>query len=322
MAKSKYRYNHETLSYEEVKLTIRQKLFYLLTVLIACAAIGGVLAMVFFSVFESPRERLLKNQLDIYEIEFSKANSKIDQISNVLRDIQDRDNNIYRQIFEAEPIPNSVREAGYGGVNRYEELDEMDNMELVVETAKQIDKLTKQLYVQSKSFDEIISLAKNKEEMLRSIPAIQPLSYTELIRFASGFGYRIHPIYKTRKMHKGIDLTARTGTKIYAAGDGVVTRAQLGRGYGKMVEIDHGYTYSTLYAHMSKILVREGQQIKRGDVIGLVGNTGTSTGPHLHYEVRKNGVPVNPINYYLNDLTPEQYDEMIEISSRPTQSFD
>jgi len=322
MAKGKYRYNPETLSYEKIRLSLKQKIGYYLTYLIAITVMGVIFSLLYFSVFEPPQVKILNNKLKNYERQFKQLNKKFDQVSNVLEDLQERDNNIYRQIFEAEPIPDSKRKAGFGGINRYEELENMGNMELVIETSKQLDKLTKQITVQSKSFDEIIDLAKNKEEMLRCIPAIQPLSNNSLIRLASGFGYRIHPIYKTRKMHQGLDLTARTGTKIYATGDGIVASAQFGRGYGKMVKIDHGYNYETVYAHMSKILVKKGQEVKRGDVIGLVGNTGTSTGPHLHYEVRKARRPVNPINYYLNDLTPEQYDEMIEVAARPAQSFD
>jgi murein DD-endopeptidase MepM/ murein hydrolase activator NlpD len=248
---------------------------------------------------------------------------KLVQISNVLNDIQQRDDNIYRVIFEADPIPKSIREAGFGGVNRYAKLEGYSNSDLVIETATKLDKISKKLYVQSKSYDKIIEMAKNKQKYFSCIPAIAPISDNALIRFASGFGFRIHPIYKTRKMHTGIDLTAPTGTKIYATGDGKVVKAGLSKGgYGQRVIIDHDYGYKTVYAHLSKIIVRRGQKINRGELIGLVGSTGVSTAPHLHYEVRRYNKPVNPINYYFNDITPSEYDKMILVSSRKNQSFD
>lgn len=322
MAKGKFIFNPETLNYEKIEFTFGQKVYKVLTHFLFSGVLAVVLMILYLTIFPSPTEKGLREENKELRLHYEVLNGKLDQFENVLQDIQDRDDNIYRMVFEAEPIPSTVRKAGYGGVNRYAELEQKENMELVVETSKQLDIIFKQLYVQSKSFDDIIDLAKNKEEMLRCIPAIQPISDKDMKRFASGFGYRIHPIYKTKKFHSGVDLTAKIGTKIYATGDGVIKRAQYGRGYGKLVQIDHGYNYETLYGHMSKILVKKGQKVKRGDVIGLVGNTGTSTGPHVHYEVRKNGRAVNPINYYLNDLTPEEFDEIIEVSTRPTQTFD
>jgi len=322
MTKGKFRFNPATLNYEKIELSLDQKLYKVLTHFIFSIILAVILMFVYLRIFPSPMEKTLRAENKDLRHYYEVVNGKLDLFENILSDIQDRDDNIYRMVFEAEPIPLSVREAGFGGVNRYAELEQKENMELVVETNKQIDKIFKQFYVQSKSFDQIINFAKNKEEMLRCIPAIQPLSDKDMNRIASGYGYRIHPIYKTMKFHSGVDLTAKIGTKIYATGDGVVKRAQFGRGYGKLIQIDHGYNYETLYGHMSKMLVKVGQKIKRGDVIGLVGNTGTSTGPHLHYEVRKNNKAVNPINYYLNDLTPEEYDKIIEVSTRPTQSFD
>jgi murein DD-endopeptidase MepM/ murein hydrolase activator NlpD len=322
MAKQKFKYNPDTLSFERIELTFLRKFSRVITHFIFSSVMGLVLMFVYFWLFESPLEKQLRTENKELRFNYELLNSRLDQISSVLVDMQDRDDNIYRTIFEAEPIPQSVRMAGFGGVNRYAELEEKPNMEIVLETTRQLDILSKQLYIQSKSFDDVIQLAKSKEDMLRRIPAIQPLHDKDVVRFASGFGMRIHPVYKTRKMHNGVDLTAPTGTKIYATGDGVISNADFSRGYGKRVVIDHGYSYKTLYAHMSRVLVRKGQTVKRGDVIGLVGSTGTSTGPHLHYEVIKNNRPVDPINYYLNDLTPEEYDEMILVSSRPTQSMD
>ena len=226
----------------------------------------------------------------------------------VLDDIESRDDNIYRVIFEAEPIAENIRKAGFGGINRYKKLEGFKSSELMKESSNKMDKILKQLYIQSKSFDEVMDMAMKKKEMLASIPAIQPVSNKDLKRMASGYGYRIDPHYKTRAFHAGMDFTAPRGTPIYATGDGVVTRAdRKAKGYGNHVRIDHGYGYVTLYAHMYKIKVRPGQKVKRGDIIGLVGNTGKSVGPHCHYEVRKNGKPLNPVHFYFNDLTPEQY---------------
>ena len=248
---------------------------------------------------------------------------KLQQVELVLDDIQQRDDNIYRVIFEADPIPTSIRKAGYGGVNRYKDLEGYNNSELIIATTKKIDQITKQLYIQSKSFDDVIELAKNKAVMLASIPAIQPVSNKNLKQMASGFGIRIHPIYKTQQFHDGMDFTAKIGTPIYATGDGKIAKVERNaRGYGNHLIIDHGFGYKTLYAHMSKFKVTIGQKVNRGDVIGYVGNTGLSSGPHFHYEVHKNGEKINPVNFYFNDLTPEQYEKMLEISSQNNQSFD
>jgi murein DD-endopeptidase MepM/ murein hydrolase activator NlpD len=241
----------------------------------------------------------------------------------VLRDIEERDNTIYRVIFESDPIPSTVREAGYGGADRYRSLRDLYDAEMVTDVTKQVDKLSKRLYVQSKSFDEVWDLARNKSAMLASIPAIQPVANKDLKRMASGYGMRIHPIYKTFKLHTGMDFTAPVGTEIRATGNGVVSKVEFnGRGYGNNVVINHGYGYQTLYGHMSRMSVRPGQRVNRGDLIGYVGNSGTSTGPHLHYEVHRGGNPVNPVNYYYNDLSPEEYELMVELSSKSGQSFD
>jgi murein DD-endopeptidase MepM/ murein hydrolase activator NlpD len=274
-------------------------------------------------LIDSPKEKLLKKENNQLKAQYELVNKRMDQLTVVLEDIERRDDEIYRIIFEAEPIPKEIREAGFGGVNRYKKLDGFRNSELIKESAQKLDQITKQLYIQSKSFDEVHDMAVRKEEMLASIPAIQPVSNKDLKRMASGYGMRMHPIYKRRKMHTGMDFSAERGTEIYATGAGKVIHVEKSRrGYGNHVIIDHGYGYQTLYAHMSKFSVRRGEKIKRGQVIGYVGNTGTSVAPHLHYEVIKNGEKVNPINYYFNDLTPEEYEKMIEFASQPTQSFD
>jgi murein DD-endopeptidase MepM/ murein hydrolase activator NlpD len=323
MANVKYHFNTHSLKYEKVEVSLGKKLLRLFGWL-ATAVVFGAMIMVFaYNFFDSPKEKRLKRQLEESTYQLEVLQQRTDQISAVLSDIQERDNTIYRVIFEADPIPASVREAGYGGVDRYKALRDYYNSELLTGITKKVDQLSKQLYVQSKSYDEVWDLAKNKANMLSSIPAIQPVSNKNLSRVASGYGWRIHPIYKTEKMHTGMDFTAAVGTEIFATGNGQVGKVEMdGRGYGNNVILNHGYGYQTLYGHMSKIIVRPGQKIKRGDLIGYVGNSGTSTGPHLHYEVRKNGNPVNPVNFYYNDLTPEEYQRMLEISSQAGQAFD
>lgn len=320
--KSKFRFNPETLNFEKVQTSFKQWVVKVFTGLSFSILLGIVLMFVYLEFFPSPMERTLKEENRSLKLNYELLTGKVDQISKVVDDLQYRDDNIYRMIFEAEPIPNSVRKAGFGGVNRYEELEDKPNLEIVLQTTKQVDRLTKQLYIQSKSFDEIVDLAKKKEEMLRCIPAIQPIAQGHRVLFVSGFGYRIHPIYKTKKMHTGADWSAPQGTKLFATGDGVVVYAEFDKGYGKHVIINHGFSYMTLYGHMSVIKVRRGQKIKRGDLVGLVGSTGLSTGPHIHYEVIKGGKPVDPINYFMNDLSPQEFNEMTNISARPNQSFD
>jgi murein DD-endopeptidase MepM/ murein hydrolase activator NlpD len=323
MAKIKYYYDTKTLSYKRIELNTFDKFKRSLGFLSASIVVGLIMVIVFFQFFDSPKEKRLKSEIENLVLQYDILSKKMTQIDLVLDDIQHRDDNIYRVIFEADPIPSSIRKAGFGGVNRYKDIRNFSNAELVIEAEKKADKLSKQLYIQSKSFDEVIDLAKNKADMLASIPAIQPIANKDLGRVASGYGYRIHPIYKTRKLHTGMDFTAPKGTPIYATGDGKIAKVRRSRrGYGDHVIIDHGYGYQTLYAHMTKYIVYRGQKVKRGEIIGYVGNTGTSVAPHLHYEVIKNKRKINPVNYYYNDLSPEEYDKMIEISSQNNQSFD
>lgn len=321
--KSRYRYNTQTLSYEKVKISIKERLLRIFSQI----SMGLVFSVVFFfliyTYLDSPKEKILKRENEQLKLQYQVLNKKIEIIANSLVDLQRRDDNIYRIIFESEPIPKEVRNAGFGGINRYKALEGFNNSELVVGTTKKIDKLAKQMYVQSKSFEDLYKMAMEKEKMLTCIPAIQPVSNKKLDRVASGFGYRIHPIYKTHKMHTGMDFSASTGTEIYATGNGIVKQVETSnRGYGNHVIISHGYGYETLYAHLSKIKVKQGQAINRGEVLGLVGSTGTSTAPHLHYEVIKGGAPIDPLNFYFNDLTAEEFEKMLEISSSSSQSFD
>jgi murein DD-endopeptidase MepM/ murein hydrolase activator NlpD len=323
MPKVKYHFNTHSLKYERVIVSWKKRLLRW-SGWLATTVVFGALIMVFaYNFFDSPKEKRLKRDLEetTYQLELLKQ--RTEQISAVLKDIQERDNTIYRVIFEAEPIPESVREAGFGGIDRYKSLRDYSNPQLLIDVTRKVDRLSKQLYVQSKSFDEVWSLVKNKSAMMAAIPAIQPVANNDQTRVASGYGWRMHPIYKTEKLHTGMDFTAPMGTEIYSTGNGIVSKVEInGRGYGNNVTINHGYGYESLYAHMSRIKVRPGQKINRGDLIGFVGNTGTSIGPHLHYEVKKNGNPVNPVNYYYNDLSPEEYEKMLEISSRAGQSFD
>ena len=323
MAKAKYRYNPHTLSYDKIELSFKDKIFRGSMILGASLIIGIGIYFVTDAFVDSPKEKQLKKDNAELLSRYSILDKKAEQLAIVLGDIQHRDDNIYRIIFEAEPIASEIREAGFGGVNRYKELENFTNAELIVNASKKLDKLSKQLYIQSKSFDEVFEMAKKKEEMLASLPAIQPVSNVDLTRMASGYGYRTDPVYKTTKFHAGMDFTAPRGTPIYATGDGKIIQADAAnRGYGNHVRIKHGYGYVTLYAHMSKFNCKVGQKVKRGDVIGYVGNTGKSVGPHCHYEVRKNGNPINPVNFYFNDLTPEQYAKMLELANDPTQSLD
>jgi len=322
MPKQKYRINPNSLEYERVKLTGRDLFLRFVSYLLGAAVFAALVLFVAYSIFSSPKELMLERENQQYAMQLELMNNRLDQLTQVLEELEDRDDNIYRTIFEAEPIPSEVRKAGIGGSDRYQSLKGFENSQTIIATAKKIDRLSRELYIQSKSFDDVYKMAKNKAKMLASIPAIQPVSNKKLKRIASGFGYRIHPIYKTLRMHTGIDFSAPIGTPIYATGDGVVERLK-GKmtGYGKVMIIDHGYGYESLYAHMSKIIVKPGEKVKRGQLIGYVGNTGRSTGPHLHYEIRKNGKPVNPAHYFFQDLTPSEYEKVLEISSRPTQSM-
>ena len=323
MAKVKYYYDTKTLSYKRIQLSGLNKLKRLFYFLIGSAFTGLIMVIIFFHFFDSPKEKRLNREIDILRSQYEIVDDKLRQVELVLDNVQNRDDNIYRVIFEADPIPKSIRKAGYGGVNRYENLKGFNNSDLIINTSEKVDQISKQLYIQSKSFDDIIELAKNKADMLAALPAIQPVSNKNLSRMASGYGYRIHPIYKTRKLHTGMDFSAKTGTPIYATGDGKISKVRRSRrGYGNHVIIDHGYGYKTLYAHMSKMLVKKGQRVKRGEVIGLVGSTGTSVAPHVHYEVKKDGKKVNPAQYYFNDLSPDQYEEMLKKVEDSNQSFD
>ena len=322
MAKKKFHFNPETLSYEPVEMTLRQKVKRFLIHLISGVSSGAVFFFVFVSIVESPEEKQLSLEKSRMQAQYRLLQKQMGEMQLVLNDLQERDDNLYRVVFQADPIPLSVRKGTAANTEYYAQLLNMTNSQIVVSTTQKVNELRKQLYIQSKSYDDLVHLAKNKEEMLLHIPAIQPVLNKDLTRTASGFGWRIDPIYHTRRFHAGMDFTAPTGTDIFATGNGRVVSAGWQQGYGNCVEIDHGYGYRTLYGHMHKIGVRVGQKLTRGDVIGTVGSTGKSTGPHLHYEVHFRGKPVNPQNFYFLDLSPEEYDRMVQMSNNAGQMFD
>ena len=323
MSKVKFYFNTKSLKYERVQLKLWDRLKRFLSYVASGLVFATVTIWIAYTYFDSPKEKQLKREIVGLRDQYDNLTVRMSQMNAVLEDIQNRDDNIYRVIFEAEPIPDNIRKAGFGGVDRYKQLEGYNNSDLLIETTKKLDQLSKRMYIQSKSFDDVANLAKNKAVLLASIPAVQPIANKDLKRMASGFGFRTHPIYKTEHFHTGIDFSAIVGTEIYATGDGVVERADdLAQGYGNHVVINHGYGYETLYGHMSKIIARVGQRVKRGDVIGLVGSTGMSTAPHLHYEVIKNQEKINPINFFFNDLSADEYAQMLDLSSKSNQSFD
>ena len=323
MAKVKYYYDTKTLNYQRIEKTPWDRVKNIFIYLGASIFSGIIMIIIFFQFFDSPKEKQLKrDKLDLLN-QYNTLNNELTDINLVLKDMQNRDDNIYRVIFEADPIPSSIRKAGFGGVNRYKHLENLSNSELIIETTKKIDIISKQIYIQSKSFDEVINLANNKANMLACLPSIQPVDNKDLKRMVSGFGRRIHPVYKTITHHDGMDFAAATGTPIYATANGTIEKSTYDRGgYGKHVIINHGFGYKTLYAHMNEIKVSKGATVKRGDVIGYVGNTGLSVGPHLHYEVHYKGKKENPSFYYHNDLSPSEYNKLIELSTEENQSFD
>ena len=323
MTPAKYKFNPDSLSFDKIRLGIRSLLVRLLAYFIGSVLVALVYWVIFAAFFDSPKEKALKREVEQMTIQYDLIHREMTNVEKVLEDLQKTDDNLYRTIFETEPIPAEQREGGIGGVNRYEALEGYNNSNLVIETATRLDKIRKKVYVQSKSFDDLIKLAGHKGEMLKSVPAIIPISNKDLTRTASGFGWRIHPIYKISKFHYGMDFTAPLGTDVYATGNGtVIAILSSQRGLGKHIIIDHGFGYTSIYAHLSNFNVRAGQKVQRGDVIGFVGSTGTSVANHLHYEVKLNGVNVDPVNYYFEDLSSEEYAKMIEISSKTGQSFD
>ena len=320
--KKKFQINPKTLVLEEVEYGIgywlRQSGIYIISGII----LGIVFLFLFLTFFPSPREKQLQREKEALQAQFSTLSQQVDQMQLVMTDLQQRDDNLYRVLFGAEPIPLSIRQGTQRKISYYEDIARMTNNQLSADLTLKIDVLEKELYVQSKSYDEIIEMAKNQEIRMENIPAIQPVLNKDLTRVASGYGMRIDPVYHVRKFHQGMDFTAPTGTEVFATGNAKVKFSGWKQGYGNTIILDHGFGYETVYAHLYKSLVRKGQKVRRSDIIGLVGNTGKSTGPHLHYEVRLNDRPVDPRNYYFYDLSPEEYDQMIQLSNNFGQMLD
>lgn len=325
MAKVKYFYDSETLSYRPISSNKRLKISNLFLFLISSLLFGiiGLFTLLNTDVIKTPKEILQDRELRNYKLQFELLNRRIGQMQNVLTNIEQRDDDIYRIYFEASPIPKEQRRAGFGGVNRYDYLEGYNSSDMIIETTKQIDVLSKMLVVQSESLEEIQKLAERKEELLASIPSIQPVRKEDLKRMASGYGWRTDPFTKARKKHYGMDFSANRGTPIYATGDGKVVRADnRASGYGKHIRIDHGFGYVSLYAHLNKYNVKRGAKVKRGDVIGFVGNTGRSVAPHLHYEIIKDNKKINPLNFYYGNLSALEFDALLAQASQENQSFD
>lgn len=326
MARIKYYYDTETCKYERVKVKTSDVILNGLGILsLTVAMAAGLLTVYLYSnYFESPKELILKNEVTELEFYYQKLSKDVAHLSGILDNIEHRDDNIYRVVLGAEPIEKSVRHAGVGGSERYGDIKEkdMEHEDVVLALHEKVDLLRRKLYIESKSQDEVVTLAEKKEKLYAAIPAIQPISNKQLLALSSGYGWRTHPIYKVKKMHPGIDFAASIGTPIYATADGTVDQVSVKfSGYGKMVEINHGFGYRTRYAHMHGFAVRSGQSVKRGDLIGYVGNTGMSTAPHLHYEVFINGEHVDPVHYFYNDLSPAEYEKVLELASIENQSL-
>lgn len=324
MARIKYYYDTETCKYERIKTTTSDIILNALGIFSLTLAMAAGILLISSSYFESPKELLLKNEVKEMEFYYDNLLQEVNKLQTQLENMEHRDDNIYRVVLGAEPIDKSIRDAGIGGIDRYQDVKEKNiiHEDIIVKLSEQVDNIRRKIYIESKSQDEVVELAENKVKLFAAIPAIQPVANKQLIALASGFGLRIHPIYKVRKMHTGVDFAAAIGTPIYATADGTIDKVDVSfSGYGKVIEIDHGFGYRSRYAHMHGFAVRQGQKIKRGDLIGYVGNTGLSTAPHLHYEVFVNGVHANPVHYFFNDLNPAEYEKIIELASIENQSL-
>ncbi len=323
MKKVKYYYNTNTLRYEKLETPLRVKLLRVFAFLAAAIVTAALISFIAFRFIGSPQEKILQRQNEILKDKYSELGDKVKSIEQQMQELEKRDNSVYRAIFEADPIPDSARAKEIEMQQEVAIVEGMKGNELVNSIISTLNRLSNRIMVQQSSFDEIQKLVANKEQLLARTPAIQPINNKDLTRVASGFGYRIDPIYKTTKMHAGIDFTAPQGTPVYATADGTVkTAGNTGNGYGNHVIINHGYGYETLYGHMVRVKARNGQAVKRGEVIGWVGSTGKSTGPHLHYEVHKYGKHIDPIYFFYNDLTPEQFDLLLKRAAASNQSFD
>ena len=316
MGKIKYRFNPKSLKYDMVRTSVRRTVVKVFTFFTASLAFTVVYYVIYIQFFSTPKERILTREIDQMTENYSGLTEKLQLIEDVLADIQQRDSNIYRTIFESEPVPQTVLRAGFGGINRYEALEGYSNSELMLATTRRSEILLNQLRVQKKTMNEMLEKANERSEQLQFLPSIQPIENDDLTRTAAGFGMRMHPFYRIKSQHDGMDFAAPIGTSVRATGNGQVVEAQsLAGAQGVKVVIDHGYGFKTVYAHLDKFSVKKGQNVTRGDIIGTVGTTGLSTAPHLHYEVHKNGKPVDPINYFFSELTPASFARIRDLSN-------
>ena len=323
MKKIKYFFNTHTLRFEKIEVPFKVRLLQTIGFIIASLAVGVLFVAILFQYIDSPKERLLRQQNIAYKESYAVLQERMKQLELQMVELEQRDNEVYRSIFEATPIPDSARVKEMLAKNEIRLIQSLSNTELIENMRNQLNNLSLRMSFQSKSFVEITTMVKNKEKLLRAIPAIQPVSNKNLKRVASGFGYRIDPLYKDFRLHAGLDFSAPTGTPIYATSDGVVQTAGFSTdGYGNKVVINHGYGFQTLYGHMVRVKAKPGQSVKRGEVIGYVGSTGKSTGSHLHYEVIKRGAKVDPVYYFFNDLTPAQFDRLLKEAAANKQSLD
>ncbi|MBR3491924.1 MAG: M23 family metallopeptidase [Bacteroidales bacterium] len=318
-----YNNNPLTQDLEVMKTSKSRALLRFVLVFLSFLGVAFLFAILLFTFFKSPKEMMQARELEYMKLQYEILNDRLDNMEVLMTDMEERDNNLYRVMFEADPIPSSVRRSGFLDADRYADLYGYKNSGLIVNTARKLDVIASQLYNQSVSYDTLFAMARNKSDMLAHIPAIFPVKETEVKYISSFFGYRPDPIYKVEKFHSGIDFSAALGTDTYATGDGVVADVERNEwGYGNLVVIDHGYGYKTRYAHLQKAAVRKGQKVKRGQKIGTIGDSGKTTGVHLHYEVLKNDVQVDPINFFYNDLTPDEYELILQHSTLPTQTMD
>ena len=324
MARIKYYYDTESCRYERITVSTWDIILNSLGFLMVAFLLAAGMTWVYINYFESPEEALLRKKLNQSEYYGKIQDKQLAEMEKMLLSLENRDDNVYRVIFGVEPVPEQIRNAGVGGADRYKELleDGVNRESYLMRNAKKIDELKRKMIIQTTSYDEIIKLAKNKEERLRAMPAIQPVSNKQLKRLSSGFGYRFDPIHKVRRPHNGIDFSLPKGTPVYATADGIVKVVKSSfTGYGKRIDIDHGFGYKTRYAHLDMFNVKKGQKVKRGDIIGYSGNSGKSTAPHLHYEVHKDGKPINPVNFFSRDLTDEEYEEILRLASKENQAL-
>jgi murein DD-endopeptidase MepM/ murein hydrolase activator NlpD len=323
MKKIKYYYNTNTLRYEKLETPLRVTLLRVLGFVSASIVTALILVSLAYKYFPSANEKRLMQKNEALRDDYYVLNEKVKKLQESMINLEKRDNDVYRAIFEANPIPDSARAKSLAQEEEIKLVQSMDQDNLAVSIGKTLNNLASRINYQTKSYQVIDGFIKNKEQLLACTPAIQPVSNKDLKRIASGFGYRIDPVYKTSKFHAGLDFAAPPGTPIYATANGTVeTAGNTGNGYGNHVVINNGYGYSTLFGHMLKVKVHPGEKVKRGEIIGYVGSTGKSTGPHCHYEVHRNGDPVDPVYYFYNDITPEQYDRLLKLASSSNQSFD